>query len=198
MAGLRAAQLDHPIRCPGGEQGGQIHSQLREPGVVRLTPGVLSGGLLGGLPGIQQGLASGGIPTGGLRGEALLQLPARERGAVLKGLLLLAPPPPGTPQRALLLEILQLLRLLLGGLLQLQPGAGLGGLLVHLLERRGRAVAAVDDIVDPVAALAGPLDELLVGRQRVELIAALLELIEGVPADNAMAYKWSDIAGAKR
>ena len=71
---------------------------------------------------------------------------------------------------AVQLVVLQVLRLLLGRAFELQPGPGLDRLVVHLLEPLGRAVAAVDHLVDPVAALRRPAGELAVGLQLVELV----------------------------
>ena len=79
-------------------------------------------------------------------------------------------------------KVLQLLGLLLGGPVELQLGAGLDRLVVHLLERSARPVAAIDHLVDPVAALGGPAGELAVRLQLVEAAGVLLERLEVVPA----------------
>ena len=74
---------------------------------------------------------------------------------------------------ALELEALEVLRLLLGGALELELGAGLDGLVVHRLEPLGRAITAIDDLVDPVTALRGPDRELAVGLELVQLVGVV-------------------------
>ena len=61
------------------------------------------------------------------------------------------------------LEALEILSLLLGRALELQLGAGLDGLIMHLLKPLGYAVTAIYDLIDPVTALRCPDCTLSVG-----------------------------------
>ncbi len=96
----------------------------------------------------------GGLGLAGAQLGLVLLLVELELVGDLRGLLV--PPLAGAEHLALQLEVLQVLRLLLGGALELELGARLDRLVVHLLEPIGRAVAAIDDLVDPVAALRRP------------------------------------------
>src|SRR5262245_59457370 len=80
------------------------------------------------------------------------------------------------------LVVLEILGLLLGGPLELELGAGLDGLIVHLLEPLGRAVTAIDDLVDPVATLGRPDRKLPIRLELVQLVGVALERLEIVAA----------------
>ena len=95
---------------------------------------------------------------------------------------LFGPPPRGPVHLRVQLEVLQALRLFLGGAFELKLGPRLDGLVVHLLEPVGCAVTAVNDLVDPVPALGCPHDELAVGFDLIQLVGVVLERLEVVAA----------------